>query len=88
MSRLEEGQLAYLASFNRDANGEFVEGHASVVVKVGGRVYNINNQQASALKPNPESLPEWDKTWRKFTEPPPGTTTTYRLQPSRIHLPR
>jgi hypothetical protein len=79
---LAEGQLAFLTSVAQSKGGVAFGAHATAVVKLGGRLYNVNNQDGPAQA---QTLQEWHESWSKESQ---GMTTSYRLTPSRVHLPR
>jgi hypothetical protein len=59
--KLEEGQMAFLSQWGEKEDGS-MKGHATAVVKLNGRLYNINNQgweKGERL----QTLDEWMTRW-------------------------
>jgi len=79
---MTEGQLGYLLTVARDRHTGVRGAHATVVVKLGGHLYNINNQNWPMVA---ESLDGWDERWGSTVGK--GLQKRYRLMPSRVRLP-
>jgi hypothetical protein len=75
---LGEGQMAHLASYTE--TGGQTTGHSTLVVRLDGQLYVINNQD---WRPSAVTLSEWDTQWQLR-----GGNVSYVLYPTNTSIPR